>query len=147
MGMNTLIVKVLLFCFLAQNIDYSFEEEPNFTFVCDGGLLSLTCSTNSSTLRWNVTFPPFHSMLETRSVTIFDRFDQIQQIGSGSIMLNISRSLADDDNLPLISVMSSENVTDVLNGTIIRCGEFITQVHVIGPLGMCNTLKHQYSGH
>ena len=103
---------------------------PEVTYLCPGGLLNLTCSTNETTLRWNVT-DPFDHRSETRSVTVFDSFEQVLMIRIRSSTLNITRSRPGDNSSRLVSMMTSENVSSDINGTIIRCAGYVTKVHII----------------
>ena len=106
---------------------------PEVTYLCPGGLLKLTCSTNETTLRWNITVPLDHYS-DTRSVTVFDSFEQVRSIRIRSSTLNIKRTHPGDNSTRLVSVMTSENVSSDINGTIVICDEgSITEVHIIAP--------------
>ena len=104
------------------------------TYLCPGGLLNLTCSTNETALRWNVTDPLDH-FSDTRSVTVFDSFEQVRSIKIRSSTFNVTRTHPGDNSTRLVSVMTSENVSSDINGTIIRCAGYVTKVHIIAPDG------------
>ena len=116
------------------------------TYLCPGGLLNLTCSTNETTLRWNVT-DPFDYRSETRSVTTFDSFEQVLTIRIRSSTLNITRTQPVDSSTRLVSVMTSENVSSDINGTIIRCAGYVTKVHIIPADGKSVVCQAQATVH
>ena len=121
------------------------DSPPEVTHLCPGGLLNMTCSTNETTLRWNVT-DPFDQRTETRSVTVFDSFEQVLTITIRSSTLNITRTRPGDNSTRLVSVMTSDNVSSDINGTIIRCAGYTTKVHIIadGKSVVCQSQATDY---
>ena len=93
-------------------------------YVCRGGALAVTCSTNADVLRWNITVP----LLQNQNQRMFER--RLSRIGTVHIVapivtataiINVSRSLNNDSYLPLISTISTDNITADLNGTMMIC--------------------------
>ena len=118
------------------------QEPSEVAYVCPGGHLNLTCSTNETFLEWSIAVPGF-----TRVVRLVDIFgdNQTQEFDPiivNSNTFNLSRKVIKTMNLSLISVISSRNVKAALNGTTISCSEIsannmrftilITDIHIIG---------------
>ena len=94
--------------------------------VCEGGELSLTCSTtNVSIILW--TLSPLHD--EQGQVLTFMRFissvgasNQASDMMVNSTFLNVSR-VSDRDELPLLSRLVINDVSVGLSGTQVNCTE------------------------
>ena len=107
----------------------------NVQYICHGGQLNLTCATNDTFLDWVVAVP-LH-IPGNRRVTVYDSFGTIQTIHtSARIIFYVWRSHPADlfYNLPLVSMLGSENVPTGLNGTTITCSGMATRIHIIGNL-------------
>lgn len=103
-------------------------------YICHGGQLNLTCATNETILKWTVTIPQITNNY-TRRVTTYDTFGNIQTIYTSTrIIFRVWRSPDDlyNDNLPLVSMLASENVSIGLNGTTVTCSGMATRIHIIG---------------
>ena len=99
-------------------------EQPGVLYVCYGGALAVTCSTSADILRWNITVP----LLQNQNQRMFER--RLSRIGTVRMVapivtaiatINVSRSLNNDSYLPLISTISTDNITADLNGTMLIC--------------------------
>ena len=108
----------------------AMSPSERVTNVCLGGTLKLTCCTNETTLRWNIT-DPMDQQFETRTVGVFDSLEQVVAVRVASSVLNISRSQSSDTSVRLASMITSDNVSIDINGTIIRCYQNVTRVHII----------------
>ena len=82
----------------------------------------VTCRTSADVLRWNVTVPlsQTQTMFE-RQLTYIGTIRMETPISTALTTLNVSRSLNDNSSLPLISMISTDNATTDLNGTIMIC--------------------------
>ena len=114
-------------------------------YACPGGQLNVTCKSNASLIRWNVTVPQYRK-LWIRGLSYIGAARRTTPIQiDETTVINISRTLDVTLALPLISVMLSDNVTASINGTSISCTELYmymdvwvmnkltTRLHVIEP--------------
>lgn len=107
------------------------------TLVCQGGQLTLLCSTNRSFIEWNVTV----SMNDSKTRLISSSTDIVAPLILHQNLFNISVN-NDHRSSILLSALMVESVTVDLNGTIIRCTDVgsslsetsssATIIHVIG---------------
>ena len=110
--------------------------------------MSVTCSTSAGLLHWNVTLrhPSAQKMFERTLSANFGTIRMEQPIITNLTTLSVSRSLDNSSSLPLVSTISTNNVTTDLNGTMITClgmslmmGLLATEnVEVIITTGMTN---------
>ena len=98
-------------------------EPSGVLYVCHGGAMSVTCRTSADLLQWNVTLrhPSPQRMFERTLSANFGTIRMEQPIITNLTTLSISRSLDNSSHLPLISTISTDNVTTDLNGTVITC--------------------------
>ena len=92
-------------------------------WVCPGAQLDVTCSTDRTFLRWNVTIPPSASdsgEAVTRSRLLSSGSQNIGQLVPEMKYFNISIMSTVD---PFTSVLSYTNATADLNGTVINCSD------------------------
>ena len=99
-------------------------------YICPGGQLNVTCKSNVSLIRWNVTVPQYQQLWSRDlSYTGTARTTTPLQMDE-TIVINISRTLDETLALPLISVMLSDNVTASINGTSISWTELYMYMDV-----------------
>ena len=89
-------------------------------YVCHGGAMMVTCRTSADILRWNVTLP-LSQRTFVRRLTYIGTIQMEAPIITAMTTLNISRSLNNSSPLPLVSIISTDNTTADLNGTVITC--------------------------
>ena len=89
--------------------------------VCPGGRLIITCSTNTSFIRWNVTI--LHSgITHTRSRLVSRIYQSITPLLVNMNSFNVARN-SSYGSLPLTSILSIANVSADVNGTKVSCTE------------------------
>ena len=110
-------------------------EPSEVAYVCPGGQLTLTCNANASFLEWSVTVPHYQ-ITKTRLLSNTGTAKRRAPIIINSTTFNITRNIDESLNLPLISMISTDNVTARLNGTVIGCSEIL-----IGEIDMIITLS------
>ena len=100
-------------------------EQSGVLYVCHGGAMSVMCSTNASLLQWNITLlhndPLLNQRIFTRDLSYVGTAVMAKPISLALTTLNVSRSLNNNSTLPLVSMISTDNATADLNGTIITC--------------------------
>ena len=109
--------------------------------VCPEATLEIICSTDRIFLNWNVTTPPSASesgQAFTRARLISSSSQSVSPLIINTKVFMISVVSTMDQ---FTSVLSVENVTDDLNGTIVQCADFgdsaaetrtaMTFVHII----------------
>ena len=95
--------------------------------ACPGEQLTFMCTTNATSIRWNVTVP----LLDTSDGTQFDNWgseivSHVQTRMASPIRINSNVSftvsrLSTSGALPLISTLSVTNLMNILNGTRVEC--------------------------
>ena len=88
--------------------------------LCPGGQHTLVCSTNHIFLEWSVRTTSQPMMHETRTVSSSDRSPFILPIRVNAANITFSRDSA-HMTLPLVSIMTIENVNSYLEGAMINC--------------------------
>ena len=84
--------------------------------------MSVTCRTSADLLQWNVTLlHPSPQRMFVRQLSYIGTAQMEQPIKTNLTTLSISRSLDNSSHLPLVSTVSTDNVTIDLNGTMITC--------------------------
>ena len=92
--------------------------------------MNVTCKSNASFIRWNVTVPQYQQSW-SRVLSYIGRVRRTTPLQiDETTVINISRTLDETLALPLISVMLSDNVTASINGTSISCTELYTYMDV-----------------
>ena len=84
--------------------------------------MSVTCRTSADLLHWNITL--HHSSAQRMFLRTLSYIGTIQMetpIITNLTTLYVSRSLNISSPLPLVSMISTDNVTTDLNGTMITC--------------------------
>ena len=124
--------------------------------VCEGGELSLSCSTNVSLLSW--TTSPLQNdqgqvLIFKRSISSVGASQQASDMMVNSTFFNVSR-VSDQEELPLVSRLVINPVNVGLNGTRVNCTERATNnentavasttVYVLGEHCKYNTNMHVY---
>ena len=113
------------------------QEPSEVAYVCLGGVLNLTCSTNETFLEWNIA-----GVIRNVDKLGGNQTLEFDPIKVNSDTFNLTREIIETMNLSLVSVISSKNVTVALNGTTISCSEIsanimrlttlTTNIHIIG---------------
>ena len=84
--------------------------------------MSVTCSTSADLLQWNIALRhPSPQRTFERTLSHFGTVRMEAPIITNLTTLTVSRSLDISSHLPLISTISTDNVTTDLNGTVITC--------------------------
>ena len=84
--------------------------------------MSVTCRTSADLLQWNVTLlHPSPQRTFERTLSKFGTILMEVPILTNLTILYVSRSLDSSSPLPLVSTISTDNVTTDLNGTVITC--------------------------
>ena len=108
-------------------------EQSGVLYACQGGPMTAKCSTNANLLRWNVTLLHNDSVLDQRTfIRTLSRMGTAMAaspISTALTTLNISRSLNESSPLPLISMISTDNTSTDLNGTVITCSAVGTLIN------------------
>jgi hypothetical protein len=127
---NLIIINYLLIAII--------DLEPSgVLYVCHGGAMSVTCSTSADLLHWNVALlHPSPQRTFERILTYIGTIRMETPIMTNLTTLRITRSLDSSSSLPLVSTITTENVTTDLNGTMITCSGMLNMM--IGPLATEN---------
>ena len=97
-------------------------EQSGILHACHGGAMMVTCKTSAEVLRWNINIPLSQTQrMFERQLTYIGTIQMEAPIITASTTLNVSRSLNNSSSFPLISVVSTDNATADLNGTIMTC--------------------------
>ena len=93
-----------------------FELEPSgVLYVCPGDPLVINCSTYTELLEWNITIPNYQGSITPS----FQRGPNL--LPNIQVFNNILRISLIGEPSPLISIVSVENATANLNGSLIIC--------------------------
>ena len=93
-------------------------EPTGILYVCPGGSLAVNCSTNSSLMIWSIRFHPQQSPMRIESFQVGSPITTTM-LTVNSATLNISLVT----NMPLLSTLSTNNLTSRLNRSSIICSE------------------------
>ena len=93
------------------------ELEPaGILYVCPGGPLTINCSTNADLLEWNITIPSHPRNIRKSFQGGIHELLKTVQVYNNILCISLIREPS-----PLISVVSADNATVDLNGTLIIC--------------------------
>ena len=129
--------------------------------VCqDGDPLELTCITNGSFMRWNITARNRLGTFQDYGPLFVSAEDATQQTSSATVDYSTftTMRISDQGSLPLISTMVINPVNRDLNGTIVNCEDVgtsmthtasvaSTTIHYVDKSMFHNTVKHTLINH